>query len=165
CMEKAQAELDLVVGNSRLPEFEVRSALPYLEAALKEVVRWFPVVPTALPHATTADDFYEGYRIPSGSVAIPNSWKILHDEESYADPYAFRPERFIANENGGICERDPTIGSFGYGRRICAGKNLAEATVWLAIATLLWAFDFSKLRDENGKKLDPKVPPPPRVFL
>ncbi|KIJ51006.1 hypothetical protein M422DRAFT_27100 [Sphaerobolus stellatus SS14] len=92
CMKKAQTELDLVVGNSRLPEFEDRSALPYLEAALNEVVRWFPVVPTALPHATTADDVYEGYRIPSGSVVIPNSWKILHDEESYADPYAFRPE-------------------------------------------------------------------------
>ncbi|KIJ51011.1 hypothetical protein M422DRAFT_244987 [Sphaerobolus stellatus SS14] len=154
CMKKAQAELDLVVGNSRLPEFEDRSALPYLEAALKEVVRWFPVVPIALPHATTADDVYEGYRIPSGSVVIPNSWKILHDEESYADPYAFRPERFIAKENGGISERDPTIGSFGYGRRICSGKNLAEATLWLTMATLLSAFEWTNPVDKTGKKLD-----------
>ncbi|KIJ31350.1 hypothetical protein M422DRAFT_267022 [Sphaerobolus stellatus SS14] len=154
CMKKAQAKLDIVVGNSRLPEFEVRSTLPYLEAALKEVVRWFPVVATALPYATAADDVYEGYRIPSGSVVIPNPWKmILHDRESYADPYAFRPERFIANEDSRICERDPTIGSFGYGRRICSGKNLAEATLWLTMATLLSAFEWTNPVDKTWKEV------------
>ncbi|KIJ51013.1 hypothetical protein M422DRAFT_244990 [Sphaerobolus stellatus SS14] len=154
CMKKAQAEIDLVVGSSRLPELGDRAALPYLGAMLKEVLRWFPVVPTALPHATTADDVYEGYRIPAGSVIIPNSWKILHDPESYADPYTFRPERFIPEENGGTSERDPTIGSFGYGRRICSGKNLAEATVWLTMATLLSAFRWTNPVDRTGKTID-----------
>ncbi|KIJ51010.1 hypothetical protein M422DRAFT_158706, partial [Sphaerobolus stellatus SS14] len=165
-MKKAQKEIDEAVGHTRLPEFSDRPALPYLDAILKETMRWAPIFPAALPHSTTVDDVYEGYQIPAGSIVIPNVWRILKDPGTYPDPSVFRPERFLPDENGGICEKDPTLtGAFGYGRRICAGKNLAEATVWLTIATLLWAFDFSNPRDENGKKLDPKEPPPPRAFL
>ncbi|KIJ50984.1 hypothetical protein M422DRAFT_159164 [Sphaerobolus stellatus SS14] len=156
-MRKAQEELSKVVGQSRLPEFDDRPALPYIEAILKEVLRWFPVVPTGLPHATTMEDVYEGYRIPSGSIVIPNTWKMLHDPETYPDPYVFRPERFIPDTTGRTPERDPSItGSFGFGRRICAGRNLAEATLWLTIATLLTVFDFANAVDEHGTKLDPK---------
>ncbi|PCH43945.1 cytochrome P450 [Wolfiporia cocos MD-104 SS10] len=43
-MEKAQAEVDRVVGFSRFPTSEDRESLPHLEATLKEVYRWSPVV-------------------------------------------------------------------------------------------------------------------------
>lgn len=42
---KAQAEVDQIVGNSRLPLFSDESALPYVQAVLKEVLRWHPVAP------------------------------------------------------------------------------------------------------------------------
>jgi cytochrome P450 len=42
---KAQAEIDRVVGNSRLPDYSDHDELPYLQAVLKEVLRWHPVVP------------------------------------------------------------------------------------------------------------------------
>jgi len=48
CIKKVQAELDAVVGQDRLPEFSDRQNLPYLDAVLKEVLRWFPVVPAGL---------------------------------------------------------------------------------------------------------------------
>ncbi len=42
---KAQAELDAVVGPTRLPNFDDRPQLPYINAILLEVLRWNPVVP------------------------------------------------------------------------------------------------------------------------
>lgn len=72
--KKAQQELDCVVGNSRLPNFEDRPALPYVNALVQESLRWFPVVPSGIPHVTTDEDVYKGYRIPKGSIIIPNTW-------------------------------------------------------------------------------------------
>jgi cytochrome P450 len=43
--KKAQAEIDAVVGNDRLPSFSDRSQLPYVEALAKEVLRWNVVAP------------------------------------------------------------------------------------------------------------------------
>jgi cytochrome P450 len=42
---KAQADIDRVVGQDRLPDFDDRPALPYLDAILRETLRWHPVVP------------------------------------------------------------------------------------------------------------------------
>ena len=41
--KKAQQELDSVVGTHRLPSFGDRERLPYIEAILKELLRWHPV--------------------------------------------------------------------------------------------------------------------------
>ncbi|KAJ7156740.1 hypothetical protein C8R46DRAFT_1196189 [Mycena filopes] len=55
----------------------------------------------ALPHQTTEDDTYAGYRISSGSTIVPNVWAILHDPElvsrrqTLQHPFAFDPERFF----------------------------------------------------------------------
>jgi cytochrome P450 len=45
---KAQAEIDQIVGNSRLPDFSDEGALPYVEAVLKEALRWHPVTPLGM---------------------------------------------------------------------------------------------------------------------
>lgn len=74
---KAQAELDVVVGRSRLPNFGDRPSLPYIEAIVKELVRWHVVAPIGVPHASIYDDEYEGYFIPKGSVVIYNSWYVI----------------------------------------------------------------------------------------
>ncbi len=42
---KAQAELDRVVGLNRLPNFADRPSLPYIEAIVKETLRWQLVTP------------------------------------------------------------------------------------------------------------------------
>jgi cytochrome P450 len=48
-MKKAQAEIDAVVGRDRLPMFEDQNDLPYVRAIVKEVLRWRPVAPLAMP--------------------------------------------------------------------------------------------------------------------
>ena len=60
-MRKAQAELDRVVGPDRLPRFEDRDRLPYLQALINETLRWRPIaVLGGTPHAVIADDEYNG---------------------------------------------------------------------------------------------------------
>ncbi|KAF8590889.1 cytochrome P450 [Ramaria rubella] len=151
---KAQAELDSVVGRERLPQFSDRPSLPYINAITKEVFRWFPVIPMALPHVTTEDDMYEGYTIPAGSIVLANSWKLLHDSETYPNPFVFLPERFLPDRDGRVAKDPATTGTFGFGRRVCAGKNLADASVWIAIASILSAFNLSNAVDEHGHKID-----------
>jgi cytochrome P450 len=73
---KAQAEIDQVVGSSRLPQFEDRPNLPYVDAVIKEVLRWHPVTPMGIPHMTSEDDVCEGYLIPKGAYLLPNVWSV-----------------------------------------------------------------------------------------
>ena len=73
-MRKVQEELDRVVGRNRFPTFEDQASLPYLDAFIKELNRWQPIAPLAVPHAATADDVYEGYFIPKGSIVCANQW-------------------------------------------------------------------------------------------
>ena len=43
--KRAQAEIDAVVGTDRLPEFDDGPSLPYVDAIIREVLRWRPVLP------------------------------------------------------------------------------------------------------------------------
>ncbi|KAF8444949.1 cytochrome P450 [Boletus edulis BED1] len=139
---KAQAELDAVVGSERLPSFNDRDFLPYINAICKEVLRWHTVAPLAMPHVATEDIYYNGFLIPQGSCIIGNSWAVLHDESTYPDPEVFCPERFL-------CETpplDPQNVCFGFGRRICPGKrlHLAEASLFISVAMSLATLVISK---------------------
>ena len=92
-MQKAQAQIDEVVGKGRLPEFSDIENMPYIQAIVKELLRWQPVTPlgkceldkslrgntnrplvTAVAHKASEDDEYRGYYIPKGTVVLGNSW-------------------------------------------------------------------------------------------
>ena len=75
--EEANVELDAVVGRKRLPIFEDRVKLPYINAIVRELLRWHSVVPTGLAHHVMQDDNYQGYWIPKNSIVIPNIWYAL----------------------------------------------------------------------------------------
>ncbi|PSR75210.1 hypothetical protein PHLCEN_2v9251 [Hermanssonia centrifuga] len=64
----AHDELDSVVGRDRAPTFEDKPNLPYIDAIVKEVLRWRPVIPLGIPRRCTQDDWYHGYRIPKGAL-------------------------------------------------------------------------------------------------
>ncbi|KAG1749707.1 cytochrome P450 [Suillus paluster] len=155
--KKAQAEIDAVVGPDRLPSFADRESLPYTEALVKEVLRWNAVVPTCVPHRVTEDNIHDGYYIPEGSLIIPNIWFMLNDPRTYANPSQFDPERFLPKDGKGP-ETDPRTICFGFGRRICSGLNLADASAWISTAMSLAVFDISKVV-ENGVEITPEVDP------
>lgn len=142
---KAQAELDRVVGKGRLPQFEDRDQLPYIDALVKEVHRWSPVAPMGLPHTAVEDIYWNGYRIPQGSFVMPSIWWFCHDPDVYTDPDSFCPDRFMEPRN----EPDPKTVVFGYGRRLCPGRHFADSSMFLVIAQMLAVFDIGKKDDRN----------------
>ncbi|KAK0484584.1 cytochrome P450 [Armillaria novae-zelandiae] len=152
---KAQALIDAAIGRKGLPTLDDRPSLPYIEAILKETLRWKPVSPLAFPHRTTADDVYKGYFIPKGSTVLPNSWQCLQDEGDYPDPENFLPERFCDSTGSVLLNNvpEPRQFAFGYGRRVCPGRNFAENILWVNIATLLSVFD---IRRPDGQK-EPRI--------
>lgn len=85
--KRAQEEIDAAIGTDQLPTFEDRTSLPYVEAVLRETLRWHPVFPlgglilcivcqdltfacdeSGLPHYTADSDVYNDQYIPKGLV-------------------------------------------------------------------------------------------------
>ncbi|KAK2000491.1 cytochrome P450 [Colletotrichum falcatum] len=150
--KKAQMEIDSVVGSDRLPSFDDQPRLPYINALVKESLRWFPVVPIGTPHATSAEIIYNGYRIPKGSYLLPSIWWFLHDPNVYKDPLSFDPDRFLEPRN----EPDPGAHAFGYGRRICPGRFLAAESLFITLARMLAVFNLEKAVDGQGREIEPQ---------
>ncbi|KAH7886701.1 CyP450 monooxygenase [Phlebopus sp. FC_14] len=150
--ERAQAEIDEVLRRERLPNFDDRDSLPYVEAVLRELYRSFPVIPIGAPHVITEDDVYNGLFIPKKTLVMANVWAIGHDESNYEDPHTFNPSRFLTQE--GKLNDDNVHYVFGFGRRICPGRYLAEASLWIAIASVLAVFQIRKAKNELGEDID-----------
>ncbi|KAJ3553206.1 hypothetical protein NM688_g3738 [Phlebia brevispora] len=153
--KRAQAEIDNVIGHDGLPTFEDRERLPYVSALCSEVLGWMPVAPLGAPHRLIEDDVYEGYHFSKGTLFVPNIWKFLHDPQTYHDPMAFKPERFLA-ENGRTPELDPRIYVFGFGRRICPGMHLAEVSVFVACSMALATLNITKAI-VDGEEMTPSA--------
>ncbi|KAJ5915533.1 hypothetical protein N7466_011466 [Penicillium verhagenii] len=159
---KAQEEIDRVLGAGQLPKMADRANLPYINAVVKETLRWHPVAPMGIPHMSNQDDMYEGYHIPKGSLIMPNIWALTHDPEVYHDPMTFKPERFLGVD-GREPETDPRSVVFGFGRRACPGRLLAENTVYLSVSRSLAVFNIGKAV-ENGKEVEVKAEFQPGVI-
>ncbi|VDC03997.1 unnamed protein product [Peniophora sp. CBMAI 1063] len=152
--EKAQAEIDSVIGRDRLPTLSDRPNLPYVEALVSESMRWAPVAPMAIPHRLVQDDVYNGYHLPAGSLVLANVYAMLRDPAVYANPEVFDPERFIARQREHkVAEPNPRSCFFGFGRRICPGRDLADVSLWTEIAVTLATLSISNARDDKGKAI------------
>ncbi|KZT40805.1 cytochrome P450, partial [Sistotremastrum suecicum HHB10207 ss-3] len=156
--KRAQQELDRLLKGQRLPTLQDRNSLPYLNAVLKEVLRWQPVGPLGFPHALTKDDEYRGMFLPAGAMVIADIWTMCHNPRDFPEPSKFDPDRYLSYRDNiptlRADIRDPEKIIFGFGRRyttyryllvskismvsrICLGRDLGLATLWITMATLL----------------------------
>jgi len=71
---------------------------------------------------------------------------ILNDPATYPEPDVFKPERFL-NTDGSLRDDPMLTFAFGYGKRICPGKHVADATLFMSIASLFSVFTIKKGRD------------------
>ncbi|RHZ54863.1 cytochrome P450 [Aspergillus thermomutatus] len=151
--QRAQKELDSMVGAQRLPRIADLENMPYVRAFVRETLRWLPS--SGVPHASTEDDEYMGYRIPRGSMVVPHYWFVDMDSNVYMDPLKFRPERFL---------NDPKLPlrTFGFGSRICTGQYFAQHSFSMVIMRLLWAYhirfpDYVDTKAEPIGHLDSRI--------
>jgi len=77
---------------------------------------------------------------------------MTRNEDKYPKPDTFMPERFI-DEHGNLNDDDMMFASFGFGRRICPGRHMASATIWLSIASILATFNIRKMKDARGNDI------------
>ncbi|XP_056211046.1 cytochrome P450 1B1-like [Falco biarmicus] len=137
-----QAELDRVVGHSRLPTAEDRAHLPLLEAFIYETLRYSSFVPITIPHATTDDVELEGFHIPKGTVVFINQWSVNHDCSKWPDPQRFDPTRFLDVQQRLDRDRAGSVMVFSAGQRRCIGDQLSKLQLFLFTAILLHQCSF-----------------------
>ncbi|KZO99758.1 cytochrome P450 [Calocera viscosa TUFC12733] len=149
-METAQSQLDAVCGG-RAPTFQDRECLPYIDAIVKETLRWRPALPLGLPHTASEDFEYQGYVIRKGTTIIDHIWSQTRDSFIYSNPEVFDPSRFLDN-SGRLRPNTPGTHldqlGFGHGRRVCPGRDFAIDSMFIACAYMLWAFRFEWPVDE-----------------
>ncbi|KAJ7310003.1 cytochrome P450 [Mycena albidolilacea] len=151
----AQQQLDEIVGRGRMPTLADYDHLPYIRAIVREVLRWRTVLPLGLPHRLSEDDWYEGFLIPKDSVIIPNIWGMNHDPAIYGvDVEIFRPERYLS-ESGELKPppkdtKQEGHCSYGFGKRICVGRHIANRSLFIEVAAILWSFNIKPVHDRAG---------------
>ncbi|PON29945.1 cytochrome P450-like-31 [Trichoderma gamsii] len=147
--QKAQQELDRVVGPRRLPAWEDQPNLPYVRALIKELHRFSPITSFAVPHASTEEIMYRGNTIPDNTVILPCLDNLHRDPARYDDAESFRPERFLGDDLEALVsarqrdyrKRDHV--NYGFGRRMCPGIQVAENSLFMQVSRYLWAFNIT----------------------
>ncbi|KAI6022242.1 cytochrome P450, partial [Pisolithus microcarpus] len=135
---RVQNEIDAVVGRDQAPKWSDADSLPQLQAFILETARWRPVIPHGFGHRASKDIIWRGYLIPAGAVVYGCLWAISRDPDVFPDPDRFNPQRWL-DRNGRI-RTDLKFYSYGHGRRVCPGMYLANDSLFITMASLLWSF-------------------------
>ncbi|KAG1810570.1 cytochrome P450 [Suillus subaureus] len=146
---RVQEELDNVVGRTRLPTFDDQEMLPQVTAFMLESLRWRPVALGGFEHRATKDIIWKNYLIPAGATVIGNHWAIANDPEVFPEPHKFNPQRWI--DDAGRVRDDLRFFTFGFGRRVCPGQHVANRSIFINTALILWAF---RLSENPAAKID-----------
>lgn len=129
--------------------------LRYLEATIHEALRLFPPSPASqqriVPRGGATID---GYHVPAGTTVAVPPWVSTHSPLNFHNPYEFRPERWLGEENEFSNDRLNASLPFGTGPRVCIGRNLAYMEMRLISANLLFNFDIQLDRGEYEEKND-----------
>ncbi|XP_010531610.1 PREDICTED: cytochrome P450 78A5-like [Tarenaya hassleriana] len=136
-------EIVTCVGDHRHVRDSDVPKLRYLHAVVKEVLRLHPPGPLlSWARLAVHDVHVDKFLVPAGTTAMVNMWAITHDPTVWKNPWAFRPSRFLEDDDVLIMGSDLRLAPFGSGRRVCPGKALGLATVHLWVARLLQRFDW-----------------------
>lgn len=156
--EAANQEVTRVLGNNRLANIDDEESMPYIRAVIKEILRMCPVATTGLRRMAGEDFEYKGVKVPKQTILLANINALHWDETRFSEPYKFKPERYLNHpfrsavyaNSADVEGRDHF--TFGAGRRICPGIHLAENGLFLAVANLIWAFEFKRPLDDMGNE-------------
>lgn len=114
-------------------------------------------LPIGIPHTANENIEYNSYLIPKGTIIFPNLVTLNKDPDRYDNPDGFDPLRFIDDDldayssavHSDYMKRDHF--HYGFGRRICMGLEMGEASLFIAVSRILWAFN---IEPRKGDILD-----------
>ncbi|XP_061489202.1 cytochrome P450 2J2-like [Rhineura floridana] len=141
---RVQAEIDSVIGQSRLPAMEDRDRMPYTNAVVHEIQRISNIFPVNAPRMATTGTTLAGFHLPKGTVLVFNLTSVLFDKDEWETPDVFNPGHFL--ENGQFRKREAFL-PFSAGKRVCLGEQLARVELFLFFTALLQKFTFQAPKD------------------
>ncbi|KAM3297969.1 hypothetical protein ACQJBY_039766 [Aegilops geniculata] len=142
-MRKAQDEVRLALAGQTTVTESSLTNLKYMRLVVKEVLRLHPAAPLLLPRECGIDGCRVlGYDVPKGTMVLVNAWAISRDPAHWDAAEEFVPERFERGEAADFKGADMEYTPFGAGRRMCPGMAFGLANVELALAGLLYHFDW-----------------------
>ncbi|CAO2205069.1 unnamed protein product [Urochloa humidicola] len=125
--------------------------MAYLKAVISETMRLHAPAALLIPRETTEDTELLGYHVPARTRVIVNAWAIARDPAAWDRPEEFVPERWFAaagddrkkaDDDDYVFAQDLRLVPFGAGRRGCPGIGFALPSMELALASLLYHFDW-----------------------
>ncbi|XP_075942067.1 cytochrome P450 2K1-like [Anarhichas minor] len=149
--DQVQAELSRVVGNRQV-QAQDRMNLPFSDAVVHETQRFTNILPTSIPHITSADVTFQGYFIRKGTPVFPLLTSVLWDESEWETPRTFSPAHFL-DKDGKFVKRDAFM-PFSAGQRACPGESLAKMELFLFFTSLLQRFRFTPPPGVPEEELD-----------
>lgn len=149
--EKMWREIESVTSSNRLLSLNDRPKLQYCQAVVDESLRISNTAPLSVLHGALHDILFKGFRIPKGSVIVPNLDSVLMDEQVFSQPEKFNPARFL-DEDGMLHGIEKNV-AFSVGRRACMGESLARMELFLYITALVQRFKFLPACGEDPPKI------------
>jgi cytochrome P450 len=142
------AELDAVLGG-RAPTADDLPQLVYAEQVVKEAMRLYPPA-YVIGREAVAECEIGGWRVPAGATIFISQWAMHRDPRFFADPEAFRPERWTK-------ELEETLPRYAYlpfggGPRVCIGNRFAMMEAVLLLATVAQRF---RLQLASAEEIQP----------
>ncbi|MGW1010849.1 cytochrome P450 [Streptomyces termitum] len=134
-------ELDRVLAGHE-PGHDDYASLPYTQAVVKETLRLYPTI-WLLTGVAREGATLGGIPVPAGTRVWSSQWATHRDPRWYADAEEFRPERWLADGEGGTAEEIPEYAwyPFGGGPRVCLGTRFALVEAVLVLAVLSRRYD------------------------
>ncbi|TYI89522.1 hypothetical protein E1A91_D03G061800v1 [Gossypium mustelinum] len=155
--DKLFREIKGVVGDGEEIKEDDLQKMPYLKAVILEGLRRHPPGHFVLPHCVTEDTVLGDYLVPKNGTINFMVAEMGWDPKVWEDPMAFKPERFMRNEQvfDITGSREIKMMPFGVGRRICPGFGLALLHLEYFVANLIWKFEW-KAMDGDEISLEEK---------
>lgn len=147
---RLHAEVAEVLGG-RAPAIEDLPRLAYARRVIEESLRLYPTVYAVIRDAK-AEDAIGGFRIPARSMVLLSPYVTHRHPESWPDPEAFDPDRFLPERSAGR----PRFAWFPFlgGPHQCIGQEFAMIEMTLIVAMLARSF---RLCLAPGARVEPRA--------
>ncbi|XP_072950235.1 cytochrome P450 71AP13-like [Typha angustifolia] len=153
-MKRAQNEVRSIVGGGRTTVSETDlHRMHYLKAVVKEIFRLHPPALVLVPRESMESVTLHGYEVPANTRIYVNAWAIGRDPGTWENPEKFEPERFLGS-NIDYKGQDFELIPFGAGRRGCPAIAFGTASIEIALAQLLYSFDWELPPGVKAEDLD-----------
>ncbi|XP_058025774.1 25-hydroxyvitamin D-1 alpha hydroxylase, mitochondrial [Ahaetulla prasina] len=143
-------EITTVMQDGLIPTAADVAQMPLLKAVVKEALRLYPVIPGNARVVSDRDIQVGDYIIPKKTLITLCHYATSRDEKYFSDPNSFQPERWLHKN----ASHHPYASiPFGFGKRSCIGRRIAELEVYLALARILMHFEVKP--EEEGQIISP----------